>query len=175
MNYNFITNKKELPEEVWGYVASIFGVGIIFIFFSSDPLWVSVLVALFLFWAGMEAACNTYTTFTFEEQKFTVGLPYRKYSLLWIRGNRTLTINDDAWDEVQVVRDYNKSESRISRRTFYFIKERELAFYFTAVGCADFENELRIRYSYRPITILPKEIPYRKIRPFIEKNPKRVI
>lgn len=175
MNNYFITNKKELPEHVWLIVAALIGVGIIFIFFSSDPFWVRLTVALVLTWAGMEATCNTYTTFTFEEQQFTVGLPYRKFSLLWITANRTLTIKDNAWDEVRMVQVLDRTKRKIYRRTFYFMKEGKFAFYFTAIGCEDFENELRTRYSNKTIDILANQIPYSDIRPFIEKNPNRVI
>ena len=172
---SYITNKKELPENVWFLTTLMPVIGIIMIFTSTDPKWISVLITLIIIYACGEGCANTYTTFTFESGRFIVGLPYRKYSLLWIKANRTLTVEDTLWDEIQIAHIYNRSKTKVFRRTFYFMKDGKYAYYFSAIGCEDFENELRLRHPDKNIHIIKTEPKYRDIRPFLESRKERVI
>lgn len=142
---------------------------------TNDIGWALILILVLSFYFYTEAIVNSYVSFEFNDNTLTVSVPLGKYSLLWKSAPKSITIKPDQWDELHINYVFFKGGTRIMRRTFYFMKDGEFAFYFSAFVDDCVERELLARLPEKKHHILSNDYPYGMLDSFKQNSRNKVL
>lgn len=168
------TNRKQFLLNIlpFGIIPLVFTYSAIT---TNDSGWGTVLILVLSFFFFTEALLNSYISFEFNDKTLTVSVPFGKYSLLWKSAPKSITITPDQWDELHINYVFFKGGTRIMRRTYYFMKDGEFAFYFSTFLNDSVEKELLARLPEKKHRVLSNDYPYKMLDSFKQNSRDKVL
>lgn len=142
---------------------------------SNDSGWGSILLILLSYYFFTEALINSYIAFEFKDNNLIVSVPFGKYSLLWKNASKSITIEPDQWDELHINYVFFSRGNQIMRRTFYFMKDGEFAYYFSTFVNDSVEKELLARLPQKKHQVLAKSYRYKILNSFMQQHNDKVL
>lgn len=168
------TNRKQFLLNILPF--GIVPLGITYsVITANDSGWGLISLMVLSFYFFTEALINSYVAFEFKDNNFIVSVPFGKYSLLWKSAPKSITIEPDQWDELHMNYVYFRGTNLIMRRTFYFMKDGEFAYYFSTFVNDSVEKELLARLPEKKQHVLAKDYPYKMLNSFTQQSRDKVL
>lgn len=168
------TNRKQFFLNIFPFGIIPFGITYSAIT-ANDSGWGSILLMVLSFYFFAEALINSYVAFEFKGNNLIVSVPFGKYSLLWKNAPKSIIIEPEQWNELHIKYVYFRGGNLIMRRTFYFMKDGEFAYYFSTFVNDSFEKELLARLPEKKHHVLAKDYPYEKLNSFTQQRRDKVL
>lgn len=168
------TNRKQFLLNILPFGIIPFGITYSAIT-ANDSGWGLILFMILSFYFFTEALINSYVAFEFKDNNLIVSVPFGKYSLLWKSAPKSITIEPDQWDELHINYAYFRVGNLIMRRTFYFMKDGEFAYYFSTFVNDSIERELLARLPEKKHHVLAKDYPYKMLNSFTQQSRDKVL